>query len=105
MSIQCERQPQCERQQQEYEFIMEGISTRMTMALDKMAESNKMMAASNRRLCVTMILVVIIVVLGFIADRQLLIRNGTTVGSSEVVTDAGADSSQRLSEPRPRTND
>ena len=36
-----------ERTQQEYEYIMEGITTRMQMALEKMADSNRMMSESN----------------------------------------------------------
>ena len=91
-----------QRQQQEYEFIMEGISTRMTMAMEKMADSNRQMSETNRRLCtalrtmcITMILVVIITALALIADHQLCIRNATNTGS-EVVTDAGAESAQAL---------
>ena len=36
------------RTPQEYEFIMEGITTRMQMALEKIADSNKLMADSNK---------------------------------------------------------
>ena len=104
MSVQCERSQQCEKQQQEYEFVMEGISTRMTLALEKMADSNRMMSETNKRLCdalrfmcVTMIVVVVIVALGFIVDHQLETRNGMdTKAVGEVVTDAGADPAQAV---------
>ena len=101
-----------DRQQQEYEFIMEGITTRMQIALEKMADSNRMMSESNKRLCaalramcVTMILVVIIVAFGLIVDHQLCIRDSMNANGSEVVTDAGADSAQGISELGSRTTD
>ena len=100
MSVQCERQPQCEKQQQEYEFVMEGISTRMTLALEKMADSNRMMSESNRRLCHTLILVVFIVVLGFILYTQLWINHVDHVRSS-VASEVGA--SETVSQLGPRT--
>ena len=64
-----------ERQQQEYEFIMDGITTRMqiamekmtesnTAALTKMSESNKMMHSAVRWACG--VTIVVVVVLGFI---------------------------------------
>ena len=102
MSVQCERSPQCEKQQQEYEFVMEGISTRMTLALEKMADSNRMMSESNRRLCHTLILVVVIVVLGFITYTQLWINHVNDIRSSvssEVIA------SEAVSEQRPGADD
>jgi len=91
------------RQQLEWEFIMEGITTRMQIALEKMADSNRMMSETNKRLCgvframcVMMIVVVLIIALGFIADHQLCARNGVNTTASEVVTDAGAGSAQKV---------
>jgi hypothetical protein len=108
MGTQCDRLPQCDRQQQEYEFVMEGISTRMTLALEKMADSNRMMSETNKRMCavfrvmcVMMILVVLIVALGLIIDHQLCNRNHTNTTASEVVAYAGAESAQTVSEPGP----
>ena len=92
-----------ERQQQEYEFVMEGITTRMQIALEKMADSNRMMSETNKRLCgvframcVMMIVVVLIVALGFIVDHQLCTRNGANATASEVVTNAGAEPAQKI---------
>ena len=92
-----------ERTQQEYEFIMEGITTRMQIALEKMAESNRMMSDTNKRLCGalramcwTMIVVVIIVAMGIIADHQLCARDGNKTGASEVVTDASARAAEEI---------
>ena len=92
------------RQQQEWEFIMEGITTRMQLALEKMADSNRMMSETNKRLCgalrfmcVTMIVVVVIFALGLIVDHQLETRNGMgTKAVGEVVTDAGAEPAQAV---------
>ena len=90
-----------ERQLQEYEFVLEGITTRMQLAIEKMAESNRMMSESNRRLCgvlkfmcATVIAVVIIVAVSLTINNHLWMkREGTTQRNtiSEVVTDAGAD--------------
>ena len=92
-----------ERQQQEYEFVMEGITTRMQIALEKMADSNRMMSETNKRLCgalrtmcIMMIVVVLIVALGFIVDHQLCTRNVGQTNVSEVVTDAGAGTAETI---------
>ena len=77
-----------ERQQQEYEFVMEGITTRMQIALEKMSESNRMMSDTNKRLCDTItnhnrmiVVVVLIVVLGFIVNNMVWINNVRTIRS------------------------
>ena len=53
-----------EREPQEYEFIMDGITTRMQIALEKMAESNKLMHSAVKWVCAVSI--VIVIVLGVI---------------------------------------
>ena len=58
------------RSTQEWEFVMEGITTRMQMALEKMAESNKLMHSAVRWVCAVSI--VIVTVLGAI----ILIKAG-----------------------------
>ena len=62
-----------ERQQQEYEFVMEGITTRMQIALEKMADSNKMLAENNKRQSHIWLIVLFIVVLGFLANNIIMI--------------------------------
>ena len=59
-----------EKQQQEWEFIMEGITTRMQLALEKMAESNKLLHSAVKWVCAVSI--VIVVVLGAV----ILIKPG-----------------------------
>ena len=49
---------------QDLEFIREGITTRMQMALEKMAESNKLLHSAVRWVCAVSI--VIVMVLGAI---------------------------------------
>lgn len=89
-----------ERLQQEYEFIMEGITTRMQIALEKMSESNRMMSETNKRLCDTItnhnrmiVVVVLIVVLGFIVNNMVWIDNVKSIRSGvsthEAVSELG----------------
>ena len=82
------------RQQQEYEFILEGITTRMQLALEKMADSNRMMSESNRRLCTMFIVALVIVVLGFITNNVIMINHvneirGSGVSAHETVSQLG----------------
>ena len=51
---------------QEYEFVMDGITTRMQLAIEKMAESNKLMHSAVKWVCTVAMVVVPIVVAGFI---------------------------------------
>lgn len=53
-----------ERQQQEYEFIMDGITTRMQIALEKMADSNRLM--HKAAIWSGIVTIVVVVVLGYI---------------------------------------
>lgn len=80
-----------ERTQQEYEFVMEGITTRMQMALEKQS-------ASVRWVCVVMILTVMLVIAGFIVNNVIMInhindiRGGVSVHEAAVPEQrAGAD--------------
>ena len=47
----------------------------MQIALEKMSESNHMMADNTRRVCQMMIAVVIIVVLGFVVNNIIMINH------------------------------
>lgn len=66
----------------EMEYILDGITTRMQMAMqsmnensknsmERMAESNKHMQKCNMALCVTMIVVVLIIILGSIVTTSI----------------------------------
>ena len=57
-------------EEQEWEFVMEGITTRMQLALEKMAESNKLLHSAVKWVCAVSI--VIVVVLGAV----ILIKPG-----------------------------
>ena len=52
------------RSREEIEFIMDGITTRMQLAMNKMYESNKLMHSAVRWVCA--VTVVTIMVLGYI---------------------------------------
>ena len=73
-----------ERPQLEYEFIMDGITTRMQIALEKMAESNRILRSTVRYVCVTTLAAIIIVVLGFIISNKIWIGHVNTLRGSEV---------------------
>ena len=71
-----------ERSQQEMEYILDGITTRMQMAMesitktskdatDKMAESNRILKSCIIWMCVVTILSLLIMACGFIIDHQL----------------------------------
>ena len=70
---------------------------RMQMALEKMADSNKAMSESNKRLCRMFIAALVIVVLGFIVNNVIWMHRdtGKTI-TSEVVTDAGARAAETV---------
>lgn len=66
----------------EMEYILDGITTRMQMAMqsmnensknamERMAESNEHMRKSNLAICVTMVVVVLIVILGSIVTTSI----------------------------------
>ena len=75
-----------ERSQQEMEYILDGITTRMQMAMEsitqtskdateKMAESNRIMKTSIICVCVAMILALLIAVGGTIVTIHLIHEN------------------------------
>ena len=100
-----------DRQFQEYEFVLEGITTRMQLAIEKMAESNRMMSESNRRLCgvlgymcAMIVAVVIVVAVSLTVNNHLWMMREQSAGmntTSEVVTDAGTDFDASIPQPGP----
>ena len=102
-----------ERGPQEMEYILDGITTRMQLAMEKitdnsknamekMAESNRALRSSNRWLCVTLLAVMIIVVSGFVLTTHLWIGHVSRIRASavsEVIT------GETLSQPGPGTGD
>lgn len=77
-----------ERSQQEMEYILDGITTRMQMAMesitktskdatDKMAESNKAMKSAIACVCIAMILALVISIGGTIITIQMIHANHT----------------------------
>ena len=81
MNEPCGRDERCERQQQEYEFIMEGITTRMQTAMEKMCTTVKYV-------CIVLLAVIIIMASAFITFTKLWIDHdsaGRAAWISEVV--------------------
>ena len=87
------------KQQQEYEFVMEGITTRMQIALEKMADSNRMMSDTNKRMCRMMIITVVIFALAFLINNVLMINHINEIRGS------GVSANETVSEYRPGAND
>ena len=78
-----------QRTPQEYAYIMDGITVRMQTAIEKIAESNKLFRSTVKYVCIVMLLVVMIVVAGFLANNAMMIRhvNGIRAAQAgEVVT-------------------
>lgn len=64
-----------ERTPQEYAYITDGITTRMQLAIEKMSESNKLFRSTVRWVCIIMVIVVLIVVGGFLAETRIWINH------------------------------
>lgn len=62
-----------ERTPQEYAYIMDGITVRMQHAIEKMSEANRMFRSTVRLVCIVMVIVVLIVVGGFLAETRVWI--------------------------------
>ena len=73
-----------DRTPQEYAYIMDGITTRMQLAIEKMSESNKMFKNTVRWVCIIMMIIVMIVVGGFLAETRIWIGHVNNL-RSEVV--------------------
>ena len=82
-----------ERSPQEMEYILDGITTRMQMAMEsitatsknateKMAESNRIMKCSIICVCVAMILALLIAIGGTIITIQLIHENQSRTAAS-----------------------
>ena len=93
-SIQEKRSPM------EYEFIMDGITTRMQMALDKLSDSNKLMGSIVRIVCATMI----IVMLAMVANNYIWIRHANALRNNQtIISEVAGD--EALSQFRPGASD
>ena len=101
-----------ERGPQEMEYILDGITTRMQMAMEsitetsknateKMAESNRIMTSSIIYVCVAWILSLLIFICGTIITIQLIHNNHSQPAecACEVTTH------ETLSQQRPGTGD
>ena len=80
-----------ERQQQEWEFVMEGITTRMQMAMDKLSDNNKALRSIVKWVCVFALIMSILTVTGLLTNNRMWMeRERTTMQPSvrEVIPDA-----------------
>lgn len=87
----------CERQRVEYEYVMEGITTRMQIAIEKIAESNKLLHNTVKYVCIFGLIVVFLAVSSLIVQAQLFIwhcEQSRPATVSEVVDTGGEAVSQ-----------
>lgn len=80
-----------ERQQQEYEYVMEGITTRMQIALEKQS-------ASVRWVCIVMLVTVLLIIAGFIVNNVIMINHINDIRS-------GVSAYETVLEQRPGADD
>ena len=91
-----------ERTVGEMEYILDGITTRMQMAMqnmnessknamEKMSESNNHMRKCNLTLCITLILVVLIVIFGSIVTTSIWMGRITDLREALTVSEVKAD--------------
>ena len=80
-----------ERTQQEYEFVMEGITTRMQTALEKQS-------ASLRWVCIVMLVTVLLVIVGGIVTTKIWINHVNEIRS-------GVSAYETVHEQRPGADD
>ena len=102
------------RTQTEYEFILDGITTRMQMAMqsmneasknsmEKMAESNRHMHRCVKAVCVTMIIVVLIIMIGTIVNNSIWFGHVRELREKMTVSEVMAD--EEIPQLRPGKND
>ena len=99
-----------EWQRQEYEFIMDGITTRMQMAMEKISEANLKVSETNIRLintirsvCVIMLISIVIIISGFIVYNQIWIGHVDSLRKNAVVSEVAPD--EAVSQFGPAEND
>lgn len=80
-----------ERMQQEYEFVMEGITTRMQTALEKMS-------AAMRWMCITSVIMLLLAVAGIIISNLIMINH-----TNDVIS--GVSAYEAVSEQRSGADD
>lgn len=92
-----------DRTQQEYEFIMEGITTRMQMAMDKLAECNKQARSTIKYVCNVMLTAIIVIVIGFIVFTHIWIGHVDNIRANLGVS--GVTAGEEVSQLGPGTDD
>lgn len=76
-----------ERSPQEYAYIMDGITTRMQLAIEKVSEANKLFRSTVRMVCIVMLIVVMVVVGGFILETRTWIGHVNEIRSGVVTSE------------------
>lgn len=87
-----------ERQQQEYEFIMEGITTRMQMAMDKLSDNNKALRETMRSIvkwvCIFALIMTLLTVVGLILNNRMWMARENDLARKTVVREVIPDAQE-----------
>ena len=87
-----------ERQQQEYEFIMEGITTRMQMAMDKLSDNNKALRETMRSIvkwvCIFALIMTLLTVVGLILNNRMWMTRENDLARQMVVREVIPDAQE-----------
>ena len=89
---------------------MDGITTRMQMAMEKISEANQKISETNIRLintirtvCVVMLIAIVIIITGFIAYNQMWIKHVNSLRQGAVVSEVAPG--ETVSQFGPAEND
>lgn len=87
-----------ERQQQEWEFVMDGITTRMQMAMDKLSDNNKALRETMRSIvkwvCIFALIMTLLTVVGLILNNRMWMARENDLARKTVVREVIPDAQE-----------
>lgn len=87
-----------ERQQQEWEFVMDGITTRMQMAMDKLSDNNKALRETMRSIvkwvCIFALVMTLLTVVGLILNNRMWMARENDLARKTVVREVIPDAQE-----------
>lgn len=86
------------RQQQEWEFVMDGITTRMQMAMDKLSDNNKALRETMRSIvkwvCIFALVMTLLTVVGLILNNRMWMTRENDLARQMVVREVIPDAQE-----------
>ena len=87
-----------ERQQQEWEFVMDGITTRMQMAMDKLSDNNKALRETMRSIvkwvCIFALVMTLLTIVGLILNNRMWMTRENDLARQMVVREVIPDAQE-----------